>query len=93
MTINKHSDETLGTLTKSMTYSNKVGPTSLTINGNPAIQYEVRGEIKNINVVYLHTTVDTPQHFQQIVAWTLQSTYDDKKDILQNVVESFKEID
>lgn len=91
MTLDKHSKETLGTLTKAMTSSTKTGPTSLTINDNPAVQYEVRGTIKNLNVVYVHTTVETSDNFQQIVAWTLQSTYDLKKDVVQDVVQSFKE--
>lgn len=93
MTLEDHSQETLGTLTRSMTSSTKIGPTRLTVNGNPAIQYEVRGEIKGLNVVYLHTTVQTTDNFHQIVAWTLQTTYDSKKDTLQDIVQSFKEID
>jgi hypothetical protein len=91
MSIEDHSKETLGTLTRSMTSSTKTGPTSITIDGNPALQYEVRGEIKGLNVVYLHTTVESPNNFHQIVAWTLQTTYDAKKDVLQDVVQSFKE--
>ncbi len=91
MTIDDHSEETLGTLTRSMTSSTKTGPTNMTIDGSPALQYEVRGEIKGLNVVYLHTTVETSKNFHQIVAWTLQTTYDAKKDVLQDVVQSFKE--
>ncbi len=91
MTLEKHSAETLGTLTKAMTSSTKIGPTRLTVNGNPALQYEVRGEIKGLNVVYLHTTVETSQNFHQIVSWTLQTTYDAKKDTLQEIIQSLKE--
>lgn len=91
MDLDRHSRSTLDTLTKAMTYSNKVGPTNLTIDGNPAVQYEVRGEIKNLNVVYLHTTVETSSHYQQIVAWTLQTTYADREQLLKNIIQSFKE--
>jgi hypothetical protein len=91
MDLDKHSRTTLDVLTKAMTSSYKTGPTSLTIDGNPAVQYEVRGEIKSLNVVYLHTTVETPSHYQQIVAWTLQTTYDEREQSLKNIIESFKE--
>ena len=91
MDLDRHSRATLDVLTKAMTSSNKTGPTSLTIDGNPAVQYEVRGEIKSLNVVYLHTTVETPSHYQQIVAWTLQTTYDERERSLKNIIESFKE--
>ncbi len=91
MNLEKHSSGTLETLTKAMTYSTKIGPNSLTIDGNSAVQYEVRGEIKNINVVYLHTTIETPTRYQQIVAWTLQSRYSEREELLKNIISSFKE--
>jgi hypothetical protein len=89
--LDTQSSETLDALTKSITSSNKVGPTKLTIDGNPAVQYEVRGEFKNINVVYLHTTVETSKHFQQIVTWTMESTYNGNEDLLKGITQSFKE--
>lgn len=91
MDLDRHSVATLDALTKAMTYSNRVGPTKMTINGNPAIQYEVRGEIKSVNVVYIHTTVETSQHYQQIVSWTLQSKYAEREATLKDAINSFKE--
>lgn len=91
MDLSKHSVGTLDKLTSGMTYSNKTGPTSLTINGNSGVQYEVRGEIKNLNVVYLHTTIETPLHYQQIVAWTLQSKYTEQESMLKDIIQSFRE--
>lgn len=91
MDLETHSNQTLSALTNAVTDMSKVGPTNLTINGNPALQYEVRGEINNVNIVYLHTTVETDEHFQQIIAWTVQSEYDKQKDTLQDIIQSFKE--
>lgn len=89
--IDTQSSETLDALTKSVTSSNRTGPTRLTVDGNPAVQYEVRGQFKDINVVYLHTTVETSNHFQQIVTWTMQPTYADNEDLLKGITQSFKE--
>jgi hypothetical protein len=92
MTVERHSNETLAPLLKSIISPVETGPTRLTVNGNPAVQHEVRGEIKEgVKVVYLHTTIETPKHYQQIVQWTLQSTYDAKKSVFQDIVQSFKE--
>ena len=91
MDLDRHANTTLDSLTKAMTTSTRNGPTRLTIDGKPAVQYEVRGEIKNLNVVYLHTTVETAKHYQQIVSWTLQSMYPEREDTLKRVIKSFKE--
>jgi hypothetical protein len=91
MSLEDHSSQTLGALTRATTDVNKEGPTSLTINGDPALQYEVSGVSSNVKVVYLHTTVETDEHFQQIIVWTTQTQYNKRKDLLQNIIQSFKE--
>ena len=40
-------------------------PVSLTIDGHPALQDELTGTEKGTNAVFLHTTVDDGNHFQQ----------------------------
>jgi hypothetical protein len=50
-------------------------PVSATIDGHPALQDELTGTEKGTNVVFLHTTVDDDDHFQQILAWTLKSRW------------------
>jgi hypothetical protein len=89
--IERQASGTLDSLTKAMTTSNRIGPTRLTIDGHPAVQYEVRGEINNLKPVYLHTTIETPNNFQQIVTWTFQSTYAEREDMLKGIIQSFKE--
>ena len=66
-------------------------PTELTINGYPALQKEIRGSIDNINVVYLHTSVETPSHFYQVLTWTLKSRFDQNRSVLQEVTNSLTE--
>jgi len=50
-------------------------PVSVTIDSHPALQDELTGTEKGTNVVFLHTTVDDGDHFQQILAWTLKSRW------------------
>src|SRR5262245_17347529 len=49
-------------------------PVSLNIDSHPALQDELARTEKGTNVVFLHTTVDDGDHFQQILAWTLKSS-------------------
>lgn len=67
-------------------------PVPTTINGHPAMQYEVRGTIQNVNLAYLNTVVETPDNYHQILTWTLQSKFDANKPTLAEVAQSFKEM-
>ena len=91
--IEKHSRVTLGKLLQSIAFPVITGPKSLTIGGHPAIQYEIRGAAENRNVVYIHTTVDGPKHFSQILAWTLPSHADVVRPQLLKAILSFREVD
>lgn len=92
MTLEEHAQSTLQVLTKNMSSTETKGPTRLTINGYPALQYELGGVMKNVKVAYLHTTVETPKNFQQIIAWTLQSQWGKNQKLLRDVVQTFKEV-
>lgn len=92
MTLAEHSEITRGLLLSNLSSSEVTGPTPVNnINGNPALQYQIQGSIDNINVVYLHTTVETPTSFHQILAWTLPSRFDRNRAELEQVIQSFRE--
>ena len=92
MTTEKHSEITRATLVSSLTQPQTSAPVTLTIHERPALQYEIRGFINNLSVVYLHTTVETEKNYHQILTWTLKSMYEKNKPFLQKVTESFKEV-
>src|SRR5215472_1220767 len=58
----------------------------LTRDGHPALQDELTGTEKGTNVVFLHTTVDDGDHFQQILAWTLKSRLQKQNQLLREVI-------
>ena len=62
---------------------------SLRTNGHPARQDELTGTEKATNVVFLHTTVDDGDHFQQILAWTPKSRWQKQNEVLREVTASF----
>lgn len=68
------------------------GPTQITINGKPAIQYKISGAVKSLNVVYLYTLIEGNKYFDQLILWTLHSKFDTNENAMQHVIESFQEI-
>lgn len=95
MSLHKHSQLTREVLLENIKAPDAVtsAPRQVTINGNSAVQYEIQASFENMNVVYLHTTVETKNNYHQILAWTLKSRFADSEAELQKVISSFTEID
>lgn len=79
------------TFLSSVDISNQSDVKEVTINGNKALQYTLEGTVDNLNVVYLVTVIETPEHYGQLMAWTLKSKWDQYKDEYADLVNSFKE--
>lgn len=60
------------------------------IDGNPAVQYEIRGRVEGTPVVYLHTTVKGDNRYYQVVGWTTADRYEQNKETLQTIIRSFR---
>ena len=65
-------------------------PRPVTVNGNSARAYDIKGEVKNVKLAYLVTTVETADHYHQVITWTLQSLKDKNQKIRQEVIDSFR---
>ncbi|GAB4142796.1 MAG: hypothetical protein Fur0046_19510 [Cyanobacteria bacterium J069] len=87
-----YAEITRGYLTRRLDQSAVSGPKPVSsVGNNPAIQYEVRGSLNDIDVLYLHTVVETPTRFAQILAWTPPADFEKNQDTLQQVIQSFQE--
>jgi hypothetical protein len=89
-TLEKHHQQTRDRILQKMKNPSATEPVSLTIDGHPALQDELTGTEKGSNVVFLHTTVDDGDHFQQILAWTLKSRWQNQNQLLREVAGSFR---
>ena len=83
--------ESIGRLFQKMENASATEPVSLTIDGHPALQDELTGTEKGTNVVFLHTTLDDGDHFQQILAWTLKSRWQKQNQLLREASSSLSE--
>jgi len=89
MTLEKHHDLTRDRMFQKMKNTLATEPISLTIDDPPAMQDELSGTENGTNVVFLHTTVDDGDHFQQILAWTLKSRWQQQNQLLREITRTF----
>ncbi len=66
-------------------------PRKLTINGRPAVQYEVSGRVGEDRFVYLNTTVEGKRAKHQLVATVSEADYPVHKGALNKAIVSFRE--
>ena len=90
LTLEKHHQITRDRMLQKMTDASATEPVSLTIACHPALQDELSGTEKRTNVVFLHTTVDDGDHFQQILAWTLKSRWQQQNKLLREITGTFR---
>ena len=90
LTLEKHHDMTRDRMFQKMKNTSATGPVPLTIDVHSAMQDELTGKENGTNVVFLHTTVDDGDHFQQILAWTLKSRWQKQNQLLHQVTASFR---
>ncbi len=90
LTLEKHHDLTRDRVFQKIKNASATESVPLTIGGHPALQDELSGTENGTNVVFLHTTVDDGDHFQQILAWTLKSRWQKQNELLREITRTFR---
>lgn len=90
LTLENYHQITRGRMLQKMKNASASEPVPLTIDGHPAMQDELSGTKDSTDVVFLHTTVDDGDHFQQILAWTLKSRWQQQNELLREITETFR---
>ncbi|XAL99391.1 hypothetical protein OT109_17645 [Phycisphaeraceae bacterium D3-23] len=90
-TAQEYSDDVRYWIHDSVTGMQETGPRSMTIHGQPAIQYTIRGTIDGISIVYLHTVIKTDGYFHQLTAWATAREFASSETVLQDLIASARE--
>jgi hypothetical protein len=61
------------------------GPVDLTIGGRQPVQVELEGAADGVRIVYVHTSIEVPEGFVEVIAWTLPSLIDETRPLLQTI--------
>ena len=91
-TFEKNHQQTRDRMLQKMKNASGTQPVSLMIDGHPALQDEISGTENGMNLVFLHTTLDDGNHFQQLLAWTLKSRWQKQNQQLREVTASFRSV-
>ncbi|MBK7858715.1 MAG: hypothetical protein IPJ65_08855 [Archangiaceae bacterium] len=91
MDLKKFSDETRATQMQAMKNAVEEGPRPRTVGGMNAIEYVLKGTVDKASIVMKHVAVDGGKRYHQVLVWTLQSSWDNEKVGLDQVIESLKE--
>ncbi len=89
-TLQKYSEITTGAMRENLENGTISNVQSLTIGGLPAIQCRVSGTTQNIKIIYLHTSIETPDGFHQLMLWTLPSKEATAWPVFERVAKSFQ---
>jgi hypothetical protein len=90
MTLDKFTETTRTGMMSRMNSSESSPSERVTINGSEARLYHLKGTNAGIQAAFLVATVETPEHFHQVVTWTDQSTINENEATLKQVIESFR---
>jgi|GEM_PF-2955695 len=89
MTKEEFSERSRAQLKAQLTEVEEVGPSEAItqVGAFDAVQYEIRGANNEISVVYLHTTVETPERFTQILTWTSPTDFARNEAAMQELIQ------
>jgi MFS family permease len=90
ITLARFSRFARGQILKKLGSSSEGTGVTLRIAGHPAVQYELRGRAERFDLVYLHTSVETPGHFYQVMGWTSSNLFPQEKAVISGITESFQ---
>ncbi len=90
MTLEQHHQLTRDHMLQKMKNASSTQPASLTVDGHPALQDEVSGKQQRADLVFLHTTVDEGDSFQQILAWSTKSSWPKQNQELREITTTFQ---
>jgi hypothetical protein len=67
-------------------------PRQLTINGRPAVEYEVSGYVGDAQIVYLSTVLEGKRAtYHHLITWTSEESYSTNRGTMREIVASFRE--
>lgn len=73
-------------------YPTVTGPVVMTVNGRPALRYEVSGRVEGTPALFLMTIVEGESHFHQVVALTTSRNSQSNRALLERISATFTEV-
>ena len=79
-------------LKASLKSSSERGPWNISVGSHRAMRYEIPGVSQDgMDLIYLHTVVETPEYFHQVVGWAEAPNYLRNQNKLRKVSDGLRE--
>ena len=92
ITLEGHSDLTRATIMQGLKNFHESNQEILDIGGNRALRYRLTGSMDGLNIVYWHVTLETENHYHQMLLWSLKSKFSKNQADFDSVIQSFEKI-
>jgi hypothetical protein len=68
------------------------GPHPMTVNGRPALRYELTGRVEDVSALFLLTVVEGGDHFHQVLAVSTIRAAERGRPLLERITATFREV-
>jgi hypothetical protein len=92
ITLEQHSNITRSMIRQGLKNYHESDPESFDIGGNRALRYRLTGSVDGLNIVYWHVTIETENHYHQMLLWSLKSKFSNNEADFDSVIQSFEVI-
>ena len=93
LSLERHSGITRAALREGLKNYQESAPEYLDNVEYPVLRYRLSGNIKGVNVVYWHVTIETQAYFHQMLLWSLKSKFSKNEADFNAVIQSFEVLD
>ena len=90
ISMEEHSNLTRSMLQRGLKDYQQSSPELLDMGDIQGLRYQLTGSMDGINLVYWHVTLETENHYHQMILWSLKSKFSDNVPDFDSVVHSFE---
>jgi len=93
ISLEEHSDLTRSLIQRGLKGYHESDPEIIDMGDIQAIRYRLTGSLDGINLVYWHVTLETENHYHQMILWSLKSKFMKNETDFNSVIHSFEMLD
>jgi hypothetical protein len=90
MTLEGYSDLTRPFIAETLGNYHESKPEVLEIGDVKALRYRLSGSIGSVKLIYWHVTLETKNHYHQMLLWSVPSKFSTNEATFNDVIQSFK---
>ena len=90
ISLEEHSDLTRLMLQRGLKGYQESSPELLDMGDIHGLRYQLTGSMDGINLVYWHVTLESENHYHQMILWSLKSKFSDNVPDFDSVIHSFE---